>query len=143
MRMVCSMSVQQREGTVSLWPGHSCPRGLACARLHPIALCEYHVLGQCVKEIPVTTRGINCASVVPLYACRDSDSAPSTPRSMSTSAASSPLRAAPFEAAPRLRFSDDGARRQHWGHSASDPGHREFTARLSSPLNDVQTALPS
>ena len=68
-------------------------------------------------------------------ACRDSDSAPSTPRSMSTSAASSPLRAAPFEAAPRLRFSDDGARRQHWGHSASDPGHRAsaFPASLGLP----------
>ena len=66
-------------------------------------------------------------------ACRDSDSAPSTPRSMSTSAASSPLRAAPFEAAPRLRISDDGARRQHWGHSASDPGHRARAFPPSSP----------
>ena len=64
--------------------------------------------------------------------CSDSDSAPSTPRSVSTSAASSPLRAAPFEAAPRLRFSDDGARRQHWGHSASDPGHRELFPSLSA-----------
>lgn len=45
---------------------------------------------------------------------RDSDSGQSTPRSMSTSAASSPLRFASFDgqsAAARLRLSDDGQRR--------------------------------
>ena len=62
-----------------------------------------------------------------VQSCRDSDSGPSTPRSMSTSAASSPLRFTSFsdQAGTRMRLSDDGQRRQWAGGRTSDTGSGE------------------
>ena len=66
------------------------------------------------------------------HSCRDSDSGPSTPRSMSTSAASSPLRFASFSdqaGGARMRLSDDGQRRQWARTSDTGSGAGKATTR--------------
>lgn len=66
---------------------------------------------------------------------RDSDSGQSTPRSMSTSAASSPLRFASFDgqsAAARLRLSDDGQRRPR--ARTSDTGSGDYALPIFAIL---------
>ncbi|CAL8463108.1 g2642 [Coccomyxa elongata] len=105
-------------------------------------------------HIKATDFGLSCVGVVDRadelvgeLQIMDSDSGQSTPRSMSTSAASSPLRFASFDgqsAAVRLRLSDDGQRRPR--ARTSDTGSvasegARIREALSSALSPVKIGM--